>query len=419
MRILKGHLMSAVSPQRTESIKGGYLVADDQGVICHVGQQLPQEYEALPVEDWGDGLILQSFADMHLHAPQYPMVGLGMDIPLLPWLQNYAFPTEIRFADPGFARECSSRLAKALSQNGTTRVCMFSSLHTDATLILMEELEREGIWGYVGKVNMDRQGVAGLQETTEESREETLRWLEASSGFRNIKPILTPRFTPSCSDQLMAFLGELAAQRNLKVQSHLSENLEELEMVKAMCPDCSQYWETYQKWGLWKDGTVMAHCVYSDDRERAAMRQYGVLSVHCPDSNLNLCSGTAPVKQMLREGTWVALGSDIAGGAVLSMPRVAAAAIRASKMRRMANNWEEDFLTPAEAYYLATSAGHRYFGDRDGFQVGNLLNAAVLDETSLPPAARPLTPSERLERFLYLGDDRTICAVYAGERRIK
>ncbi|MEA4965774.1 MAG: amidohydrolase family protein [Oscillospiraceae bacterium] len=417
MRILKGHLLSAASPSRLQSIPDGYLAADEDGILRYVGPQLPQPLRTLPVEDWGDRLILQSFADMHLHAPQYPMLGQGMDLPLLSWLREYAYPTEARFSDLAFARNCSRHLAAALIGGGTTRVCMFSSLHTDATLILMEELERAGISGYVGKVNMDRQGGAGLRESTEESMRETLRWLDACGDFRTVRPILTPRFTPACTEEILTFLGRLAAERGLYVQSHLSENPEELRLVGELCPDCAQYWETYQKHGLWRDHTVMAHCVYSDERERAAMREAGVLAVHCPDSNWNLCSGTAPVKTMLREGSWVALGSDIAGGAVLFLPHVAAAAIRASKVRHMTEG--EDFLTVPEAYYLATSAGHRYFGDRDGFQVGNPLHAAVVDETNLPPAARELTAAERLERFLYLGDDRNLAAVYANGKKVK
>ena len=158
-------------------------------------------------------------------------------------------------------------LARDLAMNGTTRVCMFSSLHTDATWILMEELERAGVTGYVGKVNMDRNGLPGiLQETTEESVRETLRWLEGCH-FDHVKPILTPRFTPSCTDELMAALGRLAQEKGLYVQSHLSENLGEIQWVKELHPDCQQYWETYDKYGLWKEHTIMAHCVYSGEEE--------------------------------------------------------------------------------------------------------------------------------------------------------
>ena len=417
MKILKGNILSAAAPDRLDTIPGGYLAVDDNGTVAYAGAVLPACYAGAPVEDWGDALILQSFADMHLHAPQYPMVGLGMDLPLLDWLQTYTFPVEARFAEADYARDCCRRLAAELAANGTTRVCIFSSLHTDATLILMEELEHAGVCGCAGKVNMDRNGSAVLQETTEESMRETLRWLDACGRFRRVRPILTPRFTPSCSDALMAFLGRLSAERGLGVQSHLSENRQEIEWVRELCPDCAQYWESYQKAGLWKQGTVMAHCVYSDARERAALREAGVLAVHCPDSNLNICSGTAPVRQMLREGVWVALGSDIAGGAILPMMGVMTSAIRASKVRCMCEGDEP--LSVREAYYLATSAGHRYFGDRDGFAVGTPLHALVADDSMLPPAARPLTMEERLERLLYRGGTDCIRAVYAAGDRIK
>ena len=331
LTIIKGTILSAPTLGQLDALPGGYLVAED-GLIRGVYGSLPEQYAGAPVEDWGDALILQSFADLHLHAPQYPMLGMGMDLPLLDWLNAYAFPTEARFADTGYAREIYSRLARELIANGTTRVCMFSSLHTDATLILMEELEKAGVTGYVGKVNMDRNAAPGLlEETTEESRRETLRWLDACQDFRLVKPMLTPRFTPSCTDELMAFLGKLAAERDLPVQSHLSENQAEMAWVRQLHPGCQQYWETYAKYGLWTSRTVMAHCVWSDARERQAMRDAGVTAVHCADSNQNICSGVAPVRAMLNEGVKVALGSDIAGGDHLHMFDVVAASIRASR----------------------------------------------------------------------------------------
>ena len=248
---------------------------------------------------------MQSFADMHLHAPQYPMLGMGMDLPLLDWLNTYTFRTEARFADPDFARRTYRRLATDLITNGTTRVCMFSSLHTEATWILMEELERAGVTGFVGKVNMDRNGLPGiLQETTEQSISETLRWLDGCH-FDHIKPIITPRFTPSCTDELMAALGRIARDRGLYVQSHLSENRGEIAWVRELHPECPQYWESYDKFGLWKDHTVMAHCVYSDARECAAIRRAGVVVAHCAGSNINLCSGVSPVRELLRPAYFV------------------------------------------------------------------------------------------------------------------
>jgi guanine deaminase len=346
------------------------------------------------------------------------MLGMGMDLPLLDWLNAYAFPTEARFADVDYARTIYRTLARELVENGTTRVCMFSSLHTDATLILMEELEKAGVTGYVGKVNMDRNGMPGvLEETTEESKRETLRWLETCQDFQHIKPMLTPRFTPSCTDELMEFLGKLAAERDLPVQSHLSENQAEMEWVRQLHPDCQQYWETYAKYGMWNDRTVMAHCVWSDARERQAMKDAGVTVVHCADSNQNICSGVAPVRVMLKAGLKVALGSDIAGGDHLSMFDVIASAIRASKARRIQDDWQTDFLTVSEGWYLGTSAGAAYFGEKPGFAAGNPLHALVLDDSTLP-RPHPLTAAERLERCVYRRQPGAVRAVWSAGRKV-
>ncbi len=415
--ILKGTVVSARSLGKLDITEKGYLVTEN-GVIRGVFSALPEQYAGAPVEDYGDALILQSFADLHLHAPQYPMLGMGMDLPLLDWLNAYAFPTEARFADPDYAREIYRKLAHELVAGGTTRVCMFSSLHTDATLILMDELEKAGVTGYVGKVNMDRNAAPGvLEETTEESMRETLRWLDACGDFAHIKPILTPRFTPSCTNELMAFLGKLSAERDLPVQSHLSENGAEMEWVRQLHPDCQQYWETYAKYGMWNDRTAMAHCVWSDERERKAMKDAGVTVVHCADSNQNICSGVAPVRVMLNEGLKVALGSDIAGGDHLNMFDVAASAIRASKARRVMDNWQTDFLTVPEGWYLATSAGAAYFGEQPGFTAGNPLHAIVLADDTLPQP-HPLTPAERLERCVYLRQPGAVRAVWSAGRKV-
>lgn len=417
--ILKGNLIFTKKLGELTAIPHGALALDEDGTIREILAHAPERVEGQPVCDCADQLILQSFADMHLHAPQYPMLGMGMDLPLLDWLKTYTFRTEARFADQGYARRVYRRLAGALIAGGTTRVVMFSSLHTDATWILMEELERAGVTGFVGKVNMDRNGGENLQETTEESKRETLRWLDGCGRFRFVRPILTPRFTPSCTDELMAWLGKLAAARGLFVQSHLSENLSEVELVRLLHPNCAHYWQTYDRYGLWKDHTVMAHCVYSDEGERRAMREAGILAVYCADSNFNLCSGIAPIRTLLHEGVQVALGSDIAGGAQLAMNQVIATSIRASKARRILEKWQTEFVSVAEGYYLGTTAGQRYFGAGEGFAVGDKLHAIVVDDSTLPEPVRPLNLAERLERAIYLMCPENITAVYSEGRRVK
>ena len=419
-QVLRGNIIHAPEMGRLEILEHGCMVLED-GVIQGLYRTVPEGLESAEVRDFGDRLLMQSFADMHLHAPQYPMLGMGMDLPLLDWLDTYTFPTEARFADLDYARRVYRRLAGDLITNGTTRVCMFSSLHTDATLVLMEELEKAGVTGYVGKVNMDRNGSEELIETTEESVAETRLFIEENKDRKLIKPILTPRFTPSCTNELMEELGKIAAEYpDIPVQSHLSENTDEMKWVKELHPDCAQYWETYDKYGLWKNRTVMAHCVYSDERERTAMKKAGVWAVHCPDSNTCIASGIAPVRTMLKEGVKVAMGSDIAGGAKLSMLDVATEAIRVSKLRWLfgGKRDEERFLTVAEAFYLITGAGQEYFGARPGFCIGDRLHAVVFDDRGMADNPR-MNLSERLERIIYLGERQDIKAVYSeGIRRI-
>lgn len=415
--IIKGNIVSAPAPGKLDITEGGCLVAED-GVIAGVFRELPERYRNEPVEDFGDCLILQSLSDLHLHGPQYPMMAMGSDLPLLDWLEAYAFPTEARFADLGFAREVYRRLARDLIENGTTRVCMFSSLHREATLVLMEELEKAGVTGYVGKVSMDRNSPDFLRETTEGAKRETLQWLEDCARFTHVRPMLTPRFTPSCTDELLAFLGTLVRERGLPVQSHLSENLAEIALVGRLHPDCGQYWETYAKYGLWTDKTLMAHCVHSDARERAAMREAGVTAVHCPNSNNAICSGVAPVRAMLDEGVKVALGTDVAGGGTISMFDAVADALKASKDRRIMDGWKTDFLTVAEAWYLGTSAGAAFFGDEPGFAPGNPLHALVLDDGKLLQP-HPMTVEERFERCVYLRQPDAVRAVWSAGKRVK
>ncbi len=411
--IIKGHFVDAPIMGKLRVLKNQYLVAED-GIIKGIYPVLPEALSGLPVTNWGDGLIVPGFSDLHLHAPQYSMLGLGMDLQLLEWLDTYTFKNEARYQDPEFAQAAYRQLAGELIKKGTTRVCMFSSLHREATHILMEELSRAGVCGYVGKVNMDRNCPDYYREDTDFSLRETRRWIEEGEGlYQNIAPIITPRFTPSCSDELMAGLGELAEEFGLRTQSHLSENLDEIAWVKSLRPDCEQYWESYATMGLFSSGTAMAHCVYSDARERAAMAEHGVWAVHCPVSNNNIVTGIAPVRSLLCDGVNVALGSDIAGGSELSMRAVATAAVRASKSRWLISEGQEAFLSAAEAFYLITSAGQRFFGEQAGFAPGNSLHALVLLDETLPHS-RPLSMEERLERLLYLCPDDTIAARYSA-----
>ena len=417
MNILHGNILFSKSYDELVTYEDSYLIVEN-GKVREICSVLPEQYKGAEITDYGKGVIIPAFSDLHVHASQYIERALGMDMLLSDWLNQYTFPQETRFADMDYARPIYDAFIDDMIRHGTFHACIFATIHREATSYLIRRMEERGLYGYVGKVNMDRNGLPGkLQETTEESVRETLRWLDGCH-FEHVKPIITPRFTPSCTNELMTQLGKLANERGLYVQSHLSENTNEIAWVRELHPDCTQYWETYNKYGMWKDHTLMAHCVHSDERERRAIKDAGVVVVHCADSNVNICSGICPVRQMVREGLWVTLGSDIAGGAQLPMYKVITMSIRTSKARRVTDEWHPDFLTVPEGYYLGTTAGHKYFGAGDGFAVGDRLHAVVIDDGDFPEAAHPLTVQERFERAIYMTHRHNIVSVWSDGREV-
>ncbi len=407
--VLRGQIVYAPFPKKLTVRPDAYLVAEG-GRVADVYDALPEAYAGVPVEDWGDCLIVPGFNDLHVHAPQFPNRGLGMDKELLPWLNAYTFPEEAKFRDEAYARRVYGRFVRELWRVGTTRAAVFATVHAPAARILAELMGEAGLGGFVGKVNMDRNGPDDLIETTGASLAETERFVEGFAEGR-VRPILTPRFVPSCTEALMRGLGGMAARRDLPVQSHLSENEGEIAWVRELHPWARDYASVYDAFGLFgQTKTVMAHCVHVTDDEIALMLRRGVYVAHCPFSNLNLASGIAPVRRFLDEGLNVGLGSDVSGGHRLSMTDVMASAVECSKMRWKYVDGRAP-LTTAEVLYLATKGGGSFFGRVGSFEPGYAMDCLVVDDARLSDET-PRSPEERLERFIYLGDDREIRARY-------
>ena len=418
--VLRGDLAYSLSPTPWRTMSNGFLVCVD-GRSAGVFEQLPERYDDLPLLDFSGKLIVPGLVDLHAHAPQYTYRALGMDLELLDWLSLHTFPAEARYADLNFAGAAYDRFVDDLRKSFTTRACLFATSHTDATLLLMEKLEESGLITYVGKVNMDRNcDSPAREESAARSLQETARWLEGCAPFRRTSPILTPRFIPSCTDELMEDLGALQRERKLPVQSHLSENQSEIEWVQQLCPWSKYYGDAYDHFGLFGGAdcpTIMAHCVHSPEEEIALMKERGVFVAHCPESNANLASGVAPVRRFLEEGLRVGLGSDIAGGTQLSLFKAMALAVQVSKLRWRLVDQSLAPLTAAEVFWLGTVGGGSFFGQVGSFAPGYELDALVLDDTRLAGPHRH-TVSERLEQMIYLSEDADLTAKFVAGRRL-
>ncbi len=418
--IIKGSFCYCLDKDTLAAAENSYLVCAN-GVSQGIFEHIPEKHRNLEIIDYSDKIIIPGMSDLHIHAPQYTYRGLGMDMELLDWLNTYAFPEEARYADIEYAGKAYEIFAASLRRGPTTRACIFATLHLDATVLLMDIMEKTGLKTYVGKVNMDRNSPDILRESSAESALSiTEQWLQKTAeSYENTKPIITPRFIPSCSDSLMTGLGMLRKKYNVPTQSHLSENFKEIELVQNLCPTSRFYGDAYNSFDLFgKDHKcIMSHCVHSSDAEINLMKENGVYIAHCPQSNTNIASGIAPVRKYLDNNLNVGLGSDVAGGSTDFMFRAVTDAIQVSKLRWRMYDQTLKPLSFTEGFYLATVGGGAFCGNVGSFSPGYEFDAVVIDDSSLP-SPRPLSLRERLERAVYLADDRYIYSKFVAGKKL-
>lgn len=407
--VIKGNIIWSETNKELKSVENGYLVIKD-GIVEGVFNTLPDEHKDLDFIDADNDLVVPGLVDLHVHAPQFAFRGTNMDLELMDWLNTYTFPEESKFSDLSYADKVYSYFTNAIKKSATTRLVAFSSLHIEGTLLLMDKLERIGIRGYVGKVNMDRNSPDTLrEESAEKAAENTEKWLEECEkrNYKYIKPILTPRFVPSCTDELMEKLSLIRKKWRLPVQSHLSENMGEVEFVKELAPWSKFYGDAYDRFGLFggEDGCIMAHCVLSGEEEIELMKKNGVFVAHCPESNENIKSGIAPIRKYMEKGINVGMGSDIAGGTTESIFDAIVDAVKVSKLYWRLVDDSVEPLSFSDAFYLATKGGGAFFGKVGSFEKGYDGDLLILSDDEIP-FPRYLTPTERLERFAYLHGDK-------------
>ena len=425
--VIKGHICYSQDKSTLKVYESSYLVCVN-GKSKGIFENLPSEYQNLPLKDYGDKLIIPGMVDLHVHAPQYAFRGMCMDLELMDWLNQYTFPEEEKYTNLDYAKKAYSIFTKALKNSATTRACIFATRHRDATVLLMELMEETGLVSYVGKVNMDREASKALiEESAEASAYNTFGWINSiHNKFQNTKPILTPRFIPCCTDELMEELKQIQMTYGIPVQSHLSESPGEIEFVHFLRPNNEFYGDAYNDYDLFGKNddintdvkTVMAHCVWSTEKEVELMKKNGVFVAHCPASNMNLSSGIAPIRKYLDLDLKIGLGSDVAGGQTESIFRAITDSIQVSKMYWRHVNQACKPIVFSEAFFLATKGGGEFFGKVGSFESDYEFDAIVLDDSCLEHP-QELNILQRLERAVYLSlDTQGICAKYVNGNQI-
>ena len=420
-KVYKAHILFTKEKDHFEVFENGYIAVADgivlgvAGSLSELNSQLPtlnDQFSEADVIDFGNKLLIPAMNDMHVHAPQVHNQGVAMDLELLPWLQNYTFPEESKYADVDYAERMYRRFLHTQWLFGTMRSVVFGTVHTDSTRKLMQLYQEAGMGALVGKVAMNRNCPDALCEDVDAyiaGQEQLI----AEFGDDNalVRPIITPRFVPSCTPELLRACGELAQKYQLPVQSHLSENTSEIAWVAELEPESENYGDAYNRYGLFgQTPTIMAHCVWTHGSELELMKRNGVMVAHCPTSNFNIASGMAPIRTFLDEGVKIGLGSDISGGHDLNMFRMLVYAIQVSKIQK-------PFLTLPEIFWIATKSAGSFFGKVGSFEPGYEFDALVIDDSVLYPDEYSLL--HRLERFIYVGDDRQILYRFCRGQEIK
>ncbi|XP_017034394.1 guanine deaminase [Drosophila kikkawai] len=426
-----------------ESFENGFLAVDSSGKIIGVGKDYQEWISRNPgkktdltevtLSDYQ--FLMPGFVDCHIHAPQYAQIGLGLDMPLLDWLNTYTFPLEAKFSDQKYAQQVYENVVSATLRSGTTLASYFATNNLESTLILAREAVRQGQRALIGKVCSNCNSPDYYVEETEHSICATISFVEEIKklGSPLVLPTITPRFALSCSKELLKELGDIAKRFDLHIQSHISENLAEIEVVKDIFK--TSYAGAYDEAGLLTNKTVMAHGVHLEDDEVELLKTRGTSVAHCPASNTMLSSGLCDVQRLINAGVTVGLGTDVSGGNSVSIQDALLRSLDVSKhldfFKKQNIRGSGEAKTPDPTYvqlkykqalYLATLGGAKALSlDHltGNFVVGKEFDALLIDVSVVDRPARPLNVDELLEKFIYTGSDRNILEVFVAGKRAK
>lgn len=393
-------------------IAGGRIV--DRGTAADLRARHPQAR----VVDHGDRLIMAGFVDAHVHYPQTAIIA-SWGKRLIDWLNTYTFPEEMAFADPAYAAEIAARYLDLTTANGTTTVCSYCTIHPASVNAFFTEAQRRGQRVAAGKTCMDRNAPEGLRDTAQSAYDDSRALLEKWHGVGRLAYVITPRFSPTSTPEQLDALGALWAEHpDCLMQTHLSEQTDEIAWVKSLYPTARDYLDTYEAHGLLGPNGLYGHAIHLEPRERDRLREVGAALIHCPTSNTFIGSGLFDMAGLMAERQRIGLATDTGGGSSFSMLRTMAAAYEIGQLRGTP-------LHPAQLLWLATvgSARAMRMDDRIGNAApGMEADLVVLDLASTPAiaqrAARAGDIWEAVFPTIMMGDDRAVAQVWIGGRAV-
>jgi guanine deaminase len=424
-RVIRGRLLTFLRTPRGAGDAASYryiadgIVLVEDGRVAAVGpaaEMAPRLPAGVPVDRHADALILPGLIDPHIHYPQTQVIA-SYGTQLLDWLEKYTFVEEQKFVDPDHAARNAEFFLDELARNGTTTACAYCSAHPGSAEALFAAAHRRNVGMVAGNAIMDRNGPPGLLKAAHDaipaSRELIRRW----HGTGRQRYAVTPRFAITSTGEQLAAAGALLKEfPTVLMQTHLSENRDEITTVKRLFPETPSYTAVYGRFGLLGPRSLLGHCIHLDDTEIALLRDTQSVAVFCPTSNLFIGSGLFDYQRLAKAGVRIALATDVGGGTSYSMLRTAAEAYKVMQLQRQ--------NLPALAAFDLMTRGNAAALGLDG-EIGTIAPGAfadlvVLDARATPAMAHRMDVARDLEDELFvlmtLGDDRAVRQTYIAGR---
>ncbi|MFT6445578.1 MAG: guanine deaminase [Sulfitobacter pontiacus] len=397
---------------------GGVLIEGAQIKAVGRADDLRKAHPQATVQDYGDRLICPGFVDAHVHYPQTAIIA-SWGKRLIDWLNSYTFPEEMRLSDPAYARDIAGRYLDLTLANGTTTVCSFATIAPTSVDAIFDAAAERGQRIVAGKTCMDRNAPDGLRDTAQSAYDDSKMLIDRWHGKGRATYAITPRFTPTSTPEQLAALGALWTERpDCLMQTHLSEQIDEIAWVQDLVPHARDYLDTYEEHGLVRDRAVFGHAIHLTPREIDRLADSGASVVHCPTSNTFIGSGLFDMAHIAARQIPIGLATDTGGGSSFSMLRTMAAAYEIGQLRGTPTH-------AAQLMWLATAGSARSLHLHE--KIGTLAEGFEADITVLDLASTPTIKQrsdnahsiwDQLFATIMMGDDRAISDVWVnGVRR--